>query len=43
MNVDPDNLIPARALDQVSYCLRRPAAPNARLTRASRGAGPGRT
>ena len=43
MNVDPDNLIPARALDQMSYCPRRPAAPNARLTRPSRGAGPGRT
>ena len=39
MHVDPDNLILARALNQVSYCPRRPAAPNARPTRATRGAG----
>ena len=39
MIVDPDNLIPARALSQVSFCPRRPAAPNSRQTRADRGAG----
>ena len=39
MNVDPDNLIPARALNQVAYCSRRPAAPDARPTGAGGGDG----